>query len=954
MDELVRNAWLPIFRMYDSAQPPSWIDFKKRFSDFFVEEHPMHIDRLDGAQLRRTLQRMRSKSAPGCDGWRVDELKLLPVVLLDRLGMLLNLIEDTGAWPKDLTTGTVSLISKGEGTSPLSLRPLGIMSVVYRLWAGTRVREVLAWQELWLDSGLHGFRKGHAAEDVWWEQALHVEEALLKSGSLFGLSLDYGKCFDRIPVHIVMELAIAAGMPQRLVKPLRSLYARLTRRFRVGRGIGQEFKSTNGIIQGCPLSVILLNLLVNVWARAVKAEVPAACPSGYADDTGATSSKLEPMQGVLNVTGHFAKLTGQVLNAGKSHSWCTSAGGRRQLGTLTLMGKEVPATTGGRLLGAHISFQGGVRNLLGECRVERGITVCERIRWAPLPMHVRANLLASLVLPSSLYGFSVSGLTCSLVDSLTSAVMRALWGTTRKLRSKEIVLSLLVPGHLVDPRQAAVYQCLRSLRRFVTKRVDLKDVVARLWFAHVHAGAPVPGPVGQVFKAVAHLGWQWVSVDTFRRPGRNDLPLCEGPDTWWDHEIREGLRLARWSEAASKRADMQGLDSVAGIDRRASLAVLRQCKGAKLGMMRAILVGSIRLQKRLFDAKIKDSPTCTFCGHADETLDHCFWECCRWDEVRKGFDLPSADHRASWPACTRECGLFLESTDVVALSRELADEELILRNFAAHLELGACRNNISVQGLDTGQIIWTDGACSHNQDDRFRRAGSGVFYGTDHVLNWFGMLPGLRQSNQRAELFAVLVACLRDPRPLDIRTDSDWVCQGVASLPQWIASGWPGEHSDLWNLLGQELACRACLVSVSWVKGHAKEVDVKLGRTTREDKAGNDGADKLAVSGAALHPVGSEVVAAASVRRHAAVQTHRMMLAILLERNSHEQQAADRGSEMGEPGDLNLDIFDDIPVPDAVHVHVHDCSDTEDLHAAVNMNLLDDDFEEWEGIQSDV
>ena len=35
--------------------------------------------------------------------------------------------------------------------------------------------------------------------------------------------LDYGKCFDRVPVHIVLELAAAAGLSPKLVTPLKSL-----------------------------------------------------------------------------------------------------------------------------------------------------------------------------------------------------------------------------------------------------------------------------------------------------------------------------------------------------------------------------------------------------------------------------------------------------------------------------------------------------------------------------------------------------------------------------------------------------------------------------------------------------------------------------------------------------------------------------------------------------------
>ena len=895
--------------MYDSAPAPSWDEFRSRFWQHFAGQHRVCLQAMDGTRLFRTLGRMRSKSAAGCDGWRAEELKRLPIPLLDRLATMFTAIERTGVWPRALTVGIVSLISKGEGTSPLKLRPIGIMSVVYRLWAATRVAEVLAWQEKWLDKGLYGFRRSHGADDVWWEQSLHVERALTECGDLFGISLDYGKCFDRVPVHIVLELASASGMPPQLVTPLQSLYANLVRRFRVGRGVGQEFRATNGIIQGCPLSVVLLNLLVNVWARAVGTEVPKACPTGYADDTGATSAELGSIQQVLDVTGHFATVTGQVLNASKSCCWSTCGAGRRELSSLTLQGEPVPATTGGRLLGAHVSYQMGVRNTLGEERSKKGVAVCERVRWAPLPMHVRAKLIASLVLPSSLYGFCVSGLSRALLDSSTSAVMRALWGTTRKLRSKDLVLSLLVPGHLVDPRQASVYQCLRTFRRFMRKRPDLHHVVACLWHTHGQGRACAPGPVSQVFKAVAALGWHWASVDSFSRPGRRDLLVQGGPDAWWDHELRDGLRLARWAEAARSRSDMQGLEAVQGLDRSASLALLQKCGGRELGVMRAILVGSVRLQKRLFEASIAESPTCQFCGLADETLGHCFWDCTCWAALRSEFDVPADSLRAQWPACTRECGLFLEDVRVPALSQQLADEEPILANFAAHFDLASCRSAIASNAPLRPQTVWTDGACAHNQDDRFRRAGSGIFYGLGHELNWCGMLPGLLQSNQRAELFAVLVACLRDPRPLDIRSDSEWVCNGVSSWREWADTGWPGEHADLWNLLAHELGSRETIATVTWVKGHATDLDVARGRTTVEDKKGNDGADELAVAGASKHRVPAEVVKAARARRKAAIETHRMMLAILSARQAAEHEAsqdADRGSEMGD-GIFDLD-----------------------------------------------
>jgi len=911
MDALVRYAWLPVFQMYKEREKPSWKGFCDRFGRYLPEKHDMTIAILTGGKLRATLGRMRSTSAPGCDSWRVAELKKLPLAFFDRLACLLNVIEETGEWPSALCESVVSLIDKGEGTSPLKLRPIGVMSVVYRLWAATRVRQVMEWQELWIDDQLHGFRKGHGADDVWWRQALQVEEALLQADSLFGLSLDYGKCFDRIPVHIVLQLALEQGMSMRLIRPLRSLYASLQRRFRVGAGVGKPFCSTNGIIQGCPLSVLLLNLLVNVWTRAVRVEAPAALPCGYADDTGATASQAGPIQQVLSITGSFATVTCQVLNASKSHVWATCPDQAHELADMHVLDESVPSIRSGRLLGAFVRFGKHLRNDLAEKRIKRGVIVADRIRWAPLPMPVRAKLISSLVVPASLYAACVGDVVGSLLNSLTSAVMRAVWGSTRKLRCRDIVLTLFVPGHLVDPRQACIYQAFCILRRQLQKHPELVEIMRRCWHAHVVDGREAPGPIGSIYKHVKSLNWSWNEFGAFGRPGRMCLPLLSCPETWWRHELRDGICLSLWSVAAARRKDMQGLDATEGLDRTATLALCQsKLPRDELGLLRRIMSGSVRLQKRLYDAQLVLSPLCSFCGLCDETLQHCFWECPRWEHARLQFDLPIDTIRHSWPMCAQECGLFLEDRRVTCLAQQLLDEEEILRDFPAHFDLPACRNAIAAHEPLAAQVVWTDGASAHNQDARFRRAGAGIFYGQAHRLNWSGMLPGLAQSNQRAELFAVLVACLRDPRPLEIRTDSEWVCKGFRSWRNWVEGGWQGDHADLWRMLGCELSARVCDVEVLWVKGHAKDIDVQRGRTTHEDKVGNDGADALAVAGAAAHRVPPEVVAAAKARQKMAKQTHEMMVTILTERQKQEnlfaEDAPDRGSDMGD-GVLDLD-----------------------------------------------
>ena len=118
MDKLVRDAWLPIFCMYESAPAPSWHEFKARFGQHLPESCPMHLRELTGQELQKTLKRMRAGSAAGCDGWRVDEMRMLPIPILERLAFIFRLVESTGEWPRALTVSLISLISKGEGSSP--------------------------------------------------------------------------------------------------------------------------------------------------------------------------------------------------------------------------------------------------------------------------------------------------------------------------------------------------------------------------------------------------------------------------------------------------------------------------------------------------------------------------------------------------------------------------------------------------------------------------------------------------------------------------------------------------------------------------------------------------------------------------------------------------------------------------------------------------------------------
>ena len=146
--------------------------------------------------------------------------------------------------------------------------------------------------------------------------------------------------------------------------------------------------------------------------------------------------------------------------------------------------------------------------------------------------------------------------------------------------------------------------------------------------------------------------------------------------------------------------------------------------------------------------------------------------------------------------------------------------------------------------MDDFVSVFVDGACRNNgQEDP--QGGCGVFWGDENPLNVSEYLVGEKQTNNRAELTAAIIALVQakhsQMKQVQISTDSKYVKEGITKwILQWKANGWKTKqksdvlNKDLWitlDKLSSQLQLKWC-----WVEGHG-------------DVAGNLKADELAKSG---------------------------------------------------------------------------------------------------------
>ncbi len=91
--------------------------------------------------------------------------------------------------------------------------------------------------------------------------------------------------------------------------------------------------------------------------------------------------------------------------------------------------------------------------------------------------------------------------------------------------------------------------------------------------------------------------------------------------------------------------------------------------------------------------------------------------------------------------------------------------------------------------------VYTDGACTNNQNKKIRKGGYGVFFGMNDIRNCSIKLTGDKVTNQVAELSAVLYAiekCLEsNNNNIIIKTDSMYIINSITLWCKgWEKKGW--------------------------------------------------------------------------------------------------------------------------------------------------------------------
>ena len=216
-------------------------------------------------------KRIRNMSSSGLDGWPPSALKLLPNDAYPAILEVFQTCCQIQRWPTQWQYIRTHLVPKNADVCPAAeaFRPLSLLSAWYRWWSSWALRsfDPSFWQSY--DEHLRGEIVGRDIGNMILSTMMDVEEKILdqeRASDIYILSLDATKCFDLVRIEDALRAMRAKGVPLWCVLGLGTLWTRCERIFSVyGRLDSQSLRGLNGIPQGCALSVMACNTLVEGW-----------------------------------------------------------------------------------------------------------------------------------------------------------------------------------------------------------------------------------------------------------------------------------------------------------------------------------------------------------------------------------------------------------------------------------------------------------------------------------------------------------------------------------------------------------------------------------------------------------------------------------------------------------------------------------------------------------------
>ena len=338
------KLWTPRWGKHASDSEEEWSRITA-FGCAFLPQGRLDLAPITCQVWLSAVKRLKLRAARGPDAFARADLLHMPPAQVDQLWVFLRKVETMQRpWPDQMLAGQVISLCKQNGrTDCQGYRPIVLLSVVYRIWAGIRARQLIRFLSSLLPDGVFGFLPGRETSELW--------------------------------------LQVEANIPRR---PLFAILSHLG--VAVRKTVGGPILSTSGFPEGCPLSPAAMLVVNLLYVRYMAEFCPAVRSMSYADNLTGSGGNAYLVVKSLQTTEVFCEALGLELDTEKTYTWSTCPTQRR---LLKATGHAVVESA--RELGGIFSFCAAVRNRALQRRFQSLAGLWTRLARSKAPL--RAVLL---------------------------------------------------------------------------------------------------------------------------------------------------------------------------------------------------------------------------------------------------------------------------------------------------------------------------------------------------------------------------------------------------------------------------------------------------------------------------------------------------------------------------------------------------------------------------------
>ncbi len=356
-----------------------------------------------------------------------------------------------------------------------------------------------------------------------------------------------------------------SGAPVGVANQMYFIGKNLKRYIKIADSFGAVVEQTNGLGQGCSMSIVVANLYVATLFNFLQAKFPSLDLAAFLDDRNLVADDVQTLVQAIDATHEFDRDAGHTTNLHKSMAFATNENDRAALKNIKVRGEALQVKLNATIVGHDVSVKKARDTRFLSGRAAMASTRADKVSTMQGTRDQKKRIIQNAVIPSMASGAAWDLPSIQAMDGLRTSITNAVWGRGRRMRCKEILFAVLNDPIRTDPLAAIIFKRLDDTRRLMHKKPQ-RMLIAMHAFELTReddSGVVIfpkgAGPVKGLRQAAAVIGGRLqVDADGFFvdfGDFQPQLHLNKGPTSSWKRSARRATQNAITRQLSSRLVD---------------------------------------------------------------------------------------------------------------------------------------------------------------------------------------------------------------------------------------------------------------------------------------------------------------------------------------------------------------------------------------------------------------